>query len=267
MTTRFERDTRVTAEGPDRWRAEIDRGWWIIAGPNGGYVAAILLRAMDAAVGDASRVVRSLTIHYTSPPKVGPVGIVTRVERTGGRMTTISARMEQEGRLLAMAVGAFSSARTGGLEFDALPMPEVPPASSVAPIDDDGANSIPLRARFDTRPCLGSPLRSGAVTAVTGGWIAFKEPPVADAAAIADAWVPAAFTVLAADAPPLGVPTVDLTVHFRAALPLPDLPADAPFLVRFESKVASEGFIEEDGVIWSADGRLLAQVRQLAVLV
>lgn len=62
---------------------------------------------------------------------------------------------------------------------------------------------------------------------------------------------------------PNGVPTIDLTVHFRQA------PSRQPgwALVRFRTTVAAEGYVEEDGEAWSADGRLLAQSRQLAVVV
>ena len=63
-----------------------------------------------------------------------------------------------------------------------------------------------------------------------------------------------------------GVPTVDLTVHFRAPLPLPDSPPDAWVLAVFRSRLARDGFVEEDGEIWSRDGTLIAQSRQLALL-
>jgi acyl-CoA thioesterase len=58
------------------------------------------------------------------------------------------------------------------------------------------------------------------------------------------------------------VPTVDLTIHFR------DEPAPVHdwCLARFVSRHASHGFVEEDGEIWSRDGRLLAQSRQLALM-
>ncbi|MGH2737093.1 MAG: hypothetical protein ACRDKZ_16060 [Actinomycetota bacterium] len=37
-------------------------------------------------------------------------------------------------------------------------------------------------------------------------------------------------------------------------------------LAIFRSEVAHDGFFVEDGEMWSADGRLLAESRQLAVM-
>jgi acyl-CoA thioesterase len=78
-------------------------------------------------------------------------------------------------------------------------------------------------------------------------------------AAITDAWPPAVFSRLEV---PVGVPTIDLTIHFRQT------PSGEPgwTLVRFRTQVAAAGYLEEDGEVWSADGRLLAQSRQLAVV-
>jgi len=49
------------------------------------------------------------------------------------------------------------------------------------------------------------------------------------------------------------------------------LPAQLPLpgdwvLARFASRLSRDGFIEEDGEIWSRDGWLIAQSRQLALL-
>ena len=43
MPTRFDRDTAVRAvdpsvAGPGVHEGRIDRGWWVVRGPNGGYV-------------------------------------------------------------------------------------------------------------------------------------------------------------------------------------------------------------------------------------
>lgn len=69
---------------------------------------------------------------------------------------------------------------------------------------------------------------------------------------------PAVFSRIAE---PLGVPTIDLTIHFR------DEPPGRPdwTFTRFRSRHAVGGYVEEDGELWSSDGRLLAQCRQLAV--
>jgi len=64
----------------------------------------------------------------------------------------------------------------------------------------------------------------------------------------------------------MGVPTVDLTVHVRATLPTPHVgPADHVLMI-FRTREVRDGFLEEDGEIWSRDGVLLAQCRQLAVM-
>jgi hypothetical protein len=39
-----------------------------------------------------------------------------------------------------------------------------------------------------------------------------------------------------------------------------------PVLARYDSRNALEGHVDESGEVWSADGRLLAESRQLALL-
>lgn len=271
--TRFDRDTAVrplgagaldpAPGGPAAFEARIDRGWWVVRGPNGGYVAALLLRALAARV-PPERAARSLTVHYTAPPAEGPVRIETTVERVGRSLTTVSGRMAQDGRTLALALAAFSLPRAGAA-FDHTRMPEAPPPEACPPIEEH----IPIHARFDYRWAVGEPPASGSAQALCGGWIRSAEPRRADAALVAafcDAWPPACFS-WASDRDALGaVPTVDLTIHFRRALPLAEARPEDFHLAVFRTRLAHEGFLEEDGEIWSRDGRLLAQSRQLAVI-
>src|SRR4051794_11203156 len=65
LTSAFELATAVTPLGDGRWAATADTDWFATTGPNGGYTAAIVLRAMAEAVDDAERLPRSLTLHYT----------------------------------------------------------------------------------------------------------------------------------------------------------------------------------------------------------
>ena len=79
---RFDRDTAVIRLDARRFEARMDTGWWIHRGPNGGYVAATLLRALTETVDDDERHARSFTIHFTAPPAEGAVRIETTVERS-----------------------------------------------------------------------------------------------------------------------------------------------------------------------------------------
>ncbi|MFT4572683.1 MAG: acyl-CoA thioesterase [Hyphomicrobiaceae bacterium] len=270
MDTRFNRDTAVERIDDTTWRARIDKGWWIIAGPNGGYIGAIILRAMQGTIADRTRAARSLTVHFTAPPVEGQVQIFTKVERKGGRLSSVSARMEQDDRTIAVALGAFSSAREESISFEHVSMPEVPAAEKFSVSTQSPSPAIPMHGRYEFRPCIGGQPFSKSSDGVTGGWIRLEEPQAVDAcvaAALADAWPPAVFPLLDANGPAIAVPTIDLTVHFRETLPAADVGPDDFLLVQFQSRVARNGFVEEDGTIWSADGRLLVQSRQLAVLV
>jgi len=266
MNARFDRDTAVLPAGDGRFRVQIDRGWWVVRGPNGGYVAALLLRAMQACIDDDSRAPRSLTVHYTLPPEAGPAEIETRIERSGRSLSTVTARMRQGDRQLAVAIAAFSRPRDAP-SFQEDEMPRVP-APEDCPLLD---TRIPIHERYEQRQAIGAPPFAGASSARVGGWIRLAEDdrPI-DAplvAAFADAWPPSLFARMRPEeVGTRGIPTVDLTVHFRASLPLPGMHSDDYVLVAFRSRYADEGFVEEDGEIWSRDGRLLAQSRQLALL-
>ena len=98
----------TTALSDGRFMATVARGWRAGRGPHGGYLAAMLLRALVETVDDPGRTPRSLTIHYTRAPEPGEVEIEVTVERAGRSLTTLSARMLQGGRTTALALAAFS---------------------------------------------------------------------------------------------------------------------------------------------------------------
>ena len=78
---RFDRDTALVPLGDGRFAGRMDRGWWIERGPNGGYVAAIVLRALTMAVDDPAQSPRSFTIHYRAPPAEAPATAAGRRDR------------------------------------------------------------------------------------------------------------------------------------------------------------------------------------------
>jgi len=261
---RFTADTSVTPLGSSAFEATVRRRWWVGRGPNGGYLAALMLRALTETVGDSARAPRSLTVHFLAVPEEGPVRIECAVERKGRSLSTLSARMLQGERVMALGLAAFS-APWPGTEYADTPMPDVRAPEDLGRVEA-GAGLPEFVANFDMRFAIGPRPFSGAGPALTGGWLRLAEPEPVDPVAVTaymDAWVPAVFAYTSA---PVGAPTIDFTVHFRAALPRPDAAPEDFHLARFSSSVAAEGFWEEDGELWSRNGTLLAQSRQLALV-
>jgi acyl-CoA thioesterase len=262
LASAFERATAVQPLEGGAWGATCDHAWTTQLGVNGGFLAAIVLRAMIAELDDPAREARSLTCHYLRPPEVGEVRVDVAVERTGRTLSTVTARLAQDSRLCVVAAAAFAVELSGAVDYAGEP-PPAPAPQDVPRLDPPP--EVPIVAQFDVRPTLGGEPYSGAPEPVTGGWLRFAEPQPLDAPALAmyaDAWLPSPMPYLTR---PAAAPTVDLTVHFRAPAAAAAI-ADEPVLAIFRSSTSAGGFFEEDGELWSRDGVLLAQSRQLALL-
>lgn len=262
--TEFDRATAVTSLGDGAWAAECDPGFWVVRGPNGGYLAALMLQAMQAELGDPAREPRSLSCHYLRPPAPGALHIDVTVERSGRTMSALTARMSQDGRECVLAMGAFAVEMDGPLTY-AAPAPAVPPPDAV-PVLRTIPGDVPVFERVEVRPALGGAPCGGGTEALTGGWLRLADPRPLDAVALAlfaDAWMPSPYVVTDAPVPAL---TIDLTVHLRAPAAAAAVGPEEPVLVVFRSTTAAGNFFEEDGEIWTRDGVLLAQSRQLGIL-
>jgi acyl-CoA thioesterase II len=262
--TKFDEDTAVRRVDDDLFVASISPDWWVFTGPNGGYLASVVMQALTARVSDPARAARSLTIHYLRPPAEGEVTIEARVVRAGKSLSTLSARMTQDGAEIAVALAAFSQPREA-LSFHDATMPAVTAPEDTRPSVFGDEMKPPIAHRFDYRPITNEAIFVGGETAEVAAWVRLREPRPLDPvllATISDALVPAVFPKASA---PLAAITVDLTVHFRA--PVADPAYDGWCLARFRSRVAADGFIEEDGDMYRPDGVLIAQSRQLAALV
>lgn len=258
--TAFDADTALEPAGEHSWRAEISERWFVGRGPNGGLLAALAVRAMEALVKDPERLPRSLTVHFLEAPAAGPIALAGTVERVGRSTTAVSLRLEQGGRPVALALGALAVWREGGLEHSASGPPAVPRADELAPTTmADVPGAPPFVANYDWRW-----VTKAGEGALVGGWIRLPEPRPVDhvsLAAFADAFPPAVFGLLGGRV--AAAPTIDLTIHYRA--PVRGL-GPGWVLAVFRSRRVAGGFFEEDGELWSEHGILLAQSRQLAML-
>lgn len=277
MTTpdRFTRDTAVEPLGGGRFHGRIDPGWSVVDGraPNGGYLMALAARAMRADLPHPDPV--SLTAHFLAPPEPGGVDIEVAVVRSGRRHSTVAARLLQHGREQARLLGAFGdlATATGPDRVDLAP-PAYPPIEdcldvTTAAVERAAAGelpSFPIQERFDHRQpaelaswAVGRPAGRGEI----GGYLRFADASDGDTIdtlgllVVADCFAPAVFNT--APGPTSWVPTIELTVQVRGR------PCPGYLAARFTTQAITGGYLEEDGQVWDADGRLVALSRQLAL--
>lgn len=267
MSEGFELATAVELLDVDgvtsRYRAAIHDGWDIGGNANGGYVLAVVGRAMAAAM---DRPPLTVTGHYLAPSPPGDCEVIVTTVRPGGRLATCTASLVQDGRELLRTLGTFGTPADPGHRYlDGAP-PDVPPYE-----DCPGRASAPsatgmpppgLMDRLDVRvhpDCLGFATGQPTGRAEMTGWFALAaEEPIDEIGLLlaADAMAPAVFN----SGLPVGwVPTVELTVHVRAR------PAPGPLRCRFVTRFIAGGMLEEDGELWDRSDTLVAQSRQLAL--
>jgi acyl-coenzyme A thioesterase PaaI-like protein len=270
METAFDRATAVVPDGEGAFTGTIDESWSAPLGPNGGYLAALAIRALEAGVDpQGERRLRSLTCHYLRRPEAGPIELRPETVRSGRRLATGRLSAFQNGKEVLAAIAAFAAPELVEIAnwTPSPPAVEPPEAGGWVPFED---GNPPLLQHLRMAPRIGGPPFSGRELKpgegpIAGGWVELAEPRPIDAALVAlitDVWWPPALEPLTVSA---GAPTIDLTIHFRADLPPEGLPAQ-PVLGVYRSAAALSGLVEEDGEVYLGDGTLLAQSRQLALL-
>lgn len=264
MTSRFDQDTAITQVGEGRFTATVADGWGVPndGPPNGGYLLAIVLRAMGACTDHPH--VTTATAHFLRPGRPGPVEVEVDVAKVGRRLSTLTARLCQDDRVSMQVVGAFSDLSVDGPSTNLRPPLDLPPPSDCLGPEDAaslGYEMPGVAQRMDERLvrddvgfAVGRPGRHGLMR----GWGAFEDGRPMDSlglAVLCDAFPPAVFN---AGLPIAWAPTVELTLHVRHPGPL-----EGHLAGHFQSLWATNGVIEEDGIIETADGTPVALSRQL----
>lgn len=250
-----ETDDRIT------FRSEIHQGWEIGNISNGGYLLALVARAMADV---AARPPLTVTGHYLSPARPGEATIVVEPVRAGRQLATLRATLSSGGRDVLAVLGTFGRLATDGPSLMFGGPPELPPFDESLPMPPPTEPPLPtLNDRLAARLRPGDdgfrrnePTGRGEIA----GWLALAEEQPFDEIGLllaADSFPPPVFNT---DVPVGWVPTVELTVHVRA------VPAPGPLRVAFRSRFIDRGMLEEDGELWDATGRLVAQSRQLALV-
>jgi acyl-coenzyme A thioesterase PaaI-like protein len=262
MSGPFATATSVTPLAPGEWSVAVHPGWDIGGNANGGYLLAIVARALVAATGRPDPV--TVTAHYLSPGPPGDAHVITRVLKEGRRFTTGFATMASGTRPLLAALCTLGDlAQAQGPELVEGAPPELPAPEECVPLEPTDTFPPPFMGHVELRlhpedAAFATGNQSGR--ALMRGWFRLPGGEPVDSVALlcaVDAFPPTAFN---ARLPVAWTPTIELTAHLRAR------PAPEWLRCRFSTRFVTAGFLEEDGEVWDATGRLVAQSRQLALV-
>jgi acyl-CoA thioesterase len=260
MGSEFDADTAVEAVAPGEYAAVLTDRWHALAGPNGGYLLAVALRALREEMPLPDPL--AVSAYYLRGARPGPVTLRTERVRAGRRTATGQVGMAQDGRETMRVLATFTD--LGGAEGRtamANRAPALPPPEDCA--DPIGAGVMPgvsIADRVDYR------------FAEVPGWVRgepARQPVIEFWMRLADGHEPDPLTLpLMVDAaPPVvldlgerGSTTLELTVHLRAR------PAPGWLACRVSTRHVQSGLHEEDFEVWDSAGTLVAQSRQIALL-
>ncbi|GAA2400068.1 thioesterase family protein [Streptomyces glaucosporus] len=265
-TSAFDRDTAITPRGGGVYDADLSADWTIGHAVNGGYLLALVGRALGDALPHPDPF--TVTAHYLTASRPGPATVRTSTVRTGRTLSTGTASLvqtDEEGReverIRVLACYGDLAALPDDVRTSAEP-PRIPPYEHCLGARDgmDPSAIPPMTHQIDLRMdpatvgwAVGRPSGRGEVRA----WFGLadgREPDPISLLMTVDALPPTAFDLGLSG----WVPTVELTVHVRRR------PAPGPLRVSITTRNLAGGFLEEDAEVWDSEDRLVAQSRQLA---
>jgi acyl-CoA thioesterase len=261
-TFEFDAATALSGEGPV-FGAVLDGRWDGQASTNGGFLLALATRAIGEVLPFPDPIV--VSGFYLRPGTPGQAEIRTEVIQAGRTTGFGQAGLYRDGKQVLRATAAYTdldaAAARDGRSYAGGQPPDQPPPERCQVLHRVIVPPITLVDRIEYRvaelpswvtrtPPSGNP--------VYEGWMRFadgREPDLLSLPMFVDAVAPAALE--------LGLrrmTTVELTVHLRAR------PAPGWLAFRTLTRYLEGGYFEEDAEIWDSAGRLVAQSRQLALV-
>ncbi len=246
---------------PDN-RANVSEHWSQGRSVYGGVAAALAVTAMRKRVA-ADRSLRSLLVSFVGPLLPGESRVETRVLREGGNVTQTSAEIVQNGAVQLQALAAYGKSRPGlSVEVDHDFVPDRPEPG--APLREQDAKRMPGFLKFFQGRWMdgGTPFSGDAKNSIRI-WAAqssdMNEFPDEAVVVIADIPPPVLLNRLTAR-----TPSSSLSWSLEFVTP-PERISTRWFQLSFEIEAAAEGYTQQNGKIFSEDGRLAAVSRQTMV--
>jgi acyl-CoA thioesterase len=260
--SQYDDETAVERIDEHRFKGRVNGAWNIGDNPNGGYLLSLTSRALQAAVDHPDPL--SITTHYLRPGLAeAECEIEVDVIRTGRTLSTARARLVQEGKARLEVLAAFSDLSVpAGVDAEiSMPKPALPdPEDCLQRSAETQGVQLPILDRLDTRLDPACAVPGGSDAAVMQGLIRFIDGRAPDARSLllfTDSFPPSPLPLLGT----IGwVPTLELTVHVRRR------PAPGWITARFQTDDLHEGRMVETGALWDSTGQLVAQSRQIGLV-
>jgi acyl-CoA thioesterase len=254
-------DTRLDGAG-GHYRAQLSPDWKIW-GPNGGYLAAIALRA----AGAESRLPRpaSFACQFLGVGRFDSVEVHVEVLRRGRGAEALRVAIEQEGRSL-LSAQVWTVGEAAGPELPGSVAPTVAPAEQLASLEEllgpEQGSVHPFWGNLERRPTEWVPpaeRRPGEPC--FRSWFRFRpqarfDDPFLDAARaliLLDTMSWPAYRAGHPDEPSFIAPSLDVAAQFHELAPGSDW-----LLCETHADVARDGLIGYRSRVWSSGRRLLA---------
>lgn len=250
------------------YERQCDRVWWGQGSLLGGYIQSLMLSAMTNHVADESKAALTLHTQFLRPVTDHTIRIEVTEARRGRTLSNLRASLYCDDRLAVVATGLFGQ-HASRHDFSDIDMPTYPGIGSTEPPQQPNVG-LDAHQHFDFFPRIGN-FERGKGQAHVAGWLRPTWEHTLDNALlslVADLWVPAAFHYWPDT---VGVVGLDSYIQFRShptqLRQLHQSPHTCPPLfLSLDTKQASHGYVDEDGLIWSHDGVLLCQYRQMRLV-
>jgi acyl-CoA thioesterase len=258
MASDLDRATHVERHG-DLYLAQLSDDWEIW-GPNGGYLAAIALRAagQEAEIPQP----RSFYCHFLSQPAFDAVQLEVRLLKRGRRAESFTVDMTQQGKSILHAL-VKTAADGPGYSHQHLAPPDVPPPIALHSYEQLLSRDKPWPFKFwdnvERRP-VNQDVSKRPSPPTIREWTRFRpqacfEDPFLDGARsliLLDTFgFPAAYQKYRSWE--YLAPNLDTSVWFHQFGP-----ACEWLLIDHECILAEHGFMAASGRVWDTEGRLLA---------
>lgn len=248
MPSPFELASAIERIDENVYSSVIPDGFQQGRGAFGGLVLGTLARAMIACEPDETRMLKMLSGEICGPVLVGATRIEVSVLRRGKNLTSLDARLLQNGEVLARASAGLSAPRATRGDVLA-PLPPSMPSVHAVPVGPIGEGTEPPFAKHYAYRSTGPVAFSGGKDALVEGYVREAVAPSRvdgpTVIALLDAFWPALFSVTTK-------PRAAATVGFTAQILVDPrtLDPEVPLFHRGRMVAMRDGFFIEMRELW-----------------